>query len=278
MTTEHFYPDWIEEAFDKKYFIYNPEIKNYKYKNLTKPNKTYKYEFDPIKDGVKRGDLICFTKDGVKERGYRNEGVYIWDGSKICNLYTEIDDYGSIPPEFKVGKEFPPDYWIKKIAHNDIVWLEDDLYNINNYEIVDNNRIIFYIKEYNYKIMIYHSFNDDYPIKFNKYKLSINNNQIQLITNYTCNYNLFKTIYNISIKDNRINQDEIINYIKNNDTFVEKKNDQHYIKYNNIDYLVELTLIPKTNEQLFEQLHGWLINEKPYLEYDISTNLFTKDI
>jgi len=278
MTTEHFYSDWIEKAFDKKHFIYNPEKKNYKYKNLTKPNNNYKFVFDPIKDGVKRGDLICFTKDGIKNRGYRNEGVYIWDGSKMCNLYTEIDDYGSVPPEFKVGKEFPPDYWIYKIAHNDIVWLEDDLYNINNYEIIDNNRIIVYTKEYNYKIMIYHSFFDDYPIKLNKYRLSINNNQIQLITNYTCNYNLFKTIYNISIKDSRINQDEIINYIKNNDTFVDKKNDQHYIKYNNIDYLIELTFILKTNEQLFEELREWFINEKPYLEYNLSTNLFTKEI
>jgi hypothetical protein len=267
MTTEYFYSDWIEEAFDKKYFIYNPETKNYKYKNITKPDKNYKFVFDPIKDGVKRGDLICFTKDGIKNRGYRNDGVYIWDGSKMCNLYTKIDDYGSIPPEFKVGKEFPPDYWIYKIAHNDIVWLDDDLYNINKYEIRDKNNIIAYTNEYNYKIEIYHSLNNDYPIKYNKYKLSINNNQIQLITNYNCDYNLYKITYNISIKDNTINQDEIINYIKNNDIFIKDKNNQHYIKYNNTDCLIEITLIPKTDSQLFKELHEWFLYKKPYLEY-----------
>jgi hypothetical protein len=48
--------------------------------------------------------------------------------------------------------------------------------------------------------------------------------------------------------------------------------------YNNIDYLVDIKLIPKTDDQLFTEINEWFVNEKPYLEYDKDNNLFTKEI
>lgn len=65
----------------------------------------------------KRGDVI-----GVSHQmGYRNQGLYMWTGTKAVYLDSEIDDYGSVPAEFQVGKEFPANYWSGIITHNSIV-------------------------------------------------------------------------------------------------------------------------------------------------------------
>jgi hypothetical protein len=134
MAKEYQYPRWIESALQNGYFSeYNNETKGWKYKNPNK-EKSYKFEFNPIKDhDIKRGDIINF------EGSYRNEGKWIWGGTKIENLYTEVDDYGSVPPEFKVGKDFQPNHWIDVVDHNSIIWLEDEL--IENIEVYaeDNN-------------------------------------------------------------------------------------------------------------------------------------------
>lgn len=135
MAQEYSYPRWIEEAWNNGMFTYNNETQGWKYNNQAHPEKQYKYEFNPIKDhGIENGDIIDF------EGGYRNQGKWIWDGQKktIKSLYTEIDDYGSVPPKFKVGKEFKPDHWVEVIDHNSIIWLEDDLYK----EIILSTEII----------------------------------------------------------------------------------------------------------------------------------------
>ena len=80
------------------------------------------------------------------------------------------------------------------------------------------------------------------------------------------------------LSKNIINQDDIINYIKYNNTYLENKDNQYYYVYNNIDYLVDIKLIPKTDDQLFTEINEWFVNEKPYLEYDKDNNLFTKEI
>jgi len=158
MAKEYYYPDWIEYNLRKNNFIYNSEYLNYRYKNTKYTNKAYKFIFDPIKDhpNIKRGDLIRFTKDGIQEHGYRNEGVWIWDGQKLCQLDTNIDDYGSIPSNFKVGKEFKIDHWLGKISHNAIIWLEDELYStIKFYEINNDKfegRVTLFNQEYNIEI------------------------------------------------------------------------------------------------------------------------------
>lgn len=87
------------------------------------------------KHDVRRGDLIIFDKDA----GYRNQGVAIFNGTKIVHLYYEIDDYGSLPEEFRVIEEgVPITYWADisatkntpawyGIQHNDIVWFDHKL-------------------------------------------------------------------------------------------------------------------------------------------------------
>jgi hypothetical protein len=126
MAQEYRYPRWIQTAWLNNYFVFNNETGGWKYKNPTKPNNKYKFEFNPIKDyNIQHGDIINF------QGGYRNEGKWIWNSEKkkIELLHTEIDDYGSVPPEYKVGIRFKPDHWINVVDHNTIIWLEDELYS-----------------------------------------------------------------------------------------------------------------------------------------------------
>jgi len=151
MAKEYTYPKWYEEALLKGHFIQNLISGDYEYKNPEHPEKNYSLKFNPITDfQINRGDIICFGG-----RVYRNEGVWIWDGKKIIPLDTELDEYGGLPSEFKVGKEFAPDHWIKIIEHNTIIWLEDELFDqIEFYK--ENNKIYGKLKIFNkeYKILI----------------------------------------------------------------------------------------------------------------------------
>ena len=81
----------------------------------------------PDIDGLRRGDLITFTKDGQQFREYRNVGVHIWDGEHVIPLDNSIDDYGSVPNVFKIGIDFRPDHWIDRIEHNEIVYIDERL-------------------------------------------------------------------------------------------------------------------------------------------------------
>lgn len=55
--------------------------------------------------------------------GYRNDGLLFWDNIKkeIVEPFTEIDDYGSVPPRFKVdmGRE---GQWLEEVDHNAYVF------------------------------------------------------------------------------------------------------------------------------------------------------------
>lgn len=67
-----------------------------------------------VSDKLKRGDIVHFEQFG----DYRNDGKYIYDGTKLLPLDTDYDDYGQLPLEFKVPTEFPPRYWSEYIDHN----------------------------------------------------------------------------------------------------------------------------------------------------------------
>ncbi len=86
-----------------------------------------------IIDNLKRGDIVAFYS---LEDAYRNDGKAIFDGQDIVDLYYEEDDYGSIPPTFLVGDEFPIMHWKDNIDHNNIVWInpvgrEDQLLDLS---------------------------------------------------------------------------------------------------------------------------------------------------
>lgn len=70
---------------------------------------------------LKRGDIVAMQD---KDRTYRNDGKAIFDGKDIVSLYDELDEYGSVPPTFFIGDEFPITHWLEDIVHNCIVWID----------------------------------------------------------------------------------------------------------------------------------------------------------
>lgn len=97
----------------------------------------------------KYGDLI----ELLQYSGYRNQGIYIFDGKKIINLEDDPDDYGTLPRIFKVLQKneygFIPSicYWhnnfettysedddtsdidlSRRIEHNSCVWFDHQKY------------------------------------------------------------------------------------------------------------------------------------------------------
>lgn len=68
-----------------------------------------------------KGDVVVFNSIA----GYRNDGVTIFTGTEIINLFFDLDDYGSLPNFFQVIKDnVPTNYWSKAIHHNYIVWFD----------------------------------------------------------------------------------------------------------------------------------------------------------
>ena len=66
----------------------------------------------------KRGDVLA-----VKGKwGYRNMYKAMWDGEKTIPLGCDIGDYGHVPREFVVGKEFHSLYWEDVIDYNYYVY------------------------------------------------------------------------------------------------------------------------------------------------------------
>lgn len=110
-------PDWLElSSNDLKYWA-DLAIKTYNLK-------------------VQHGDILWW----LEERAYRNSGLLFWhEDQGVVFPYSEIDDYGSVPPCFRVGSEFLPEFWFPggyeaKVDHNTLVFLEDALVQ----EIKDN--------------------------------------------------------------------------------------------------------------------------------------------
>jgi hypothetical protein len=63
---------------------------------------------------------------------YRNENLYFWDAQnkEIVEPFTEIDDYGSVPPRFVVGDGyFSPNDWLDEVEHNAYVFPARPLIN-----------------------------------------------------------------------------------------------------------------------------------------------------
>ena len=103
-------PDWNELCGNDLKYWANLAIKTYNLK-------------------VQHGDILWWQH----AQTYRNEGLLFWhEDQGVVFPYTEIDDYGSVPPCFRVGSEFLPEFWFPsnygcKVDHNSIVFLEDSL-------------------------------------------------------------------------------------------------------------------------------------------------------
>ena len=122
---------WIYEALIDDKFKYDPDTKIYKYSNFKYPNKNYKKTFNP-KEFMTCGDVINFGGN------YRNENRMIFDGYRLHSLWTEVDDYGSVPPNFVAGDgihEFNIGDFEDLIDHNCVNWLsKNKLKEIELYE------------------------------------------------------------------------------------------------------------------------------------------------
>ena len=63
---------------------------------------------------------------------YRNVNLYFWDAQneEIVEPFTQIDDYGSVPPRFVVGDGyFNPNDWLDEVEHNTYVFPARPLIN-----------------------------------------------------------------------------------------------------------------------------------------------------
>jgi hypothetical protein len=73
-----------------------------------------------MKHKLHNGATLEFPADG-----YRNNNLLFWDAqnNEIVEPFTEIDDYGSVPPRFVVGDGyFNPCDWLNEVDHNSFVF------------------------------------------------------------------------------------------------------------------------------------------------------------
>jgi hypothetical protein len=131
---EYIYDAIVNTQAGPKY-TWDENDKVYKYSNTKFPNKNYTKTFDPKTLGLSRGDVVHFGNDD-----YRNNNKLIFDGEKLEHLWTDVDDYGSVPPTFVCGDE-PGEFDIGNfediIDHNNINWLSKD--KLKEIEIFINN-------------------------------------------------------------------------------------------------------------------------------------------
>ncbi|CAH6418327.1 Hypothetical protein POVN_LOCUS102 [uncultured virus] len=72
-------------------------------------------------DTVRRGDVL---RHNFNE--YRNNATWIAETNRFVSLGFDvhIDEYGYVPPQFKVPSQFPICYWVDAIQHNRLVWFD----------------------------------------------------------------------------------------------------------------------------------------------------------
>lgn len=213
---------WIYDAICDKTLQFNETTQIYKYFNNKFPNKNYTKTFDP-KQFFSRGDVVCFGGS------YRNERKLIFDGTKLQHLYTKVDDYGSVPPNFVVGdnaNEFNIGDFEDLIDHNNINWLSKE--KLSQIELLEQNG------------KIYGKVN----IKGKEWKIYIEtNNEIEFNISSFYN-NLVFTVYNgekIIMKSNITNIDYLIKSADNQDiqlqTFLLMKNNAHVPEGGNMNII-----------------------------------------
>lgn len=189
---------WIYDAICDNTLQFNETTQIYKYFNNKFPNKNYTKTFDP-KQFFSRGDVVCFGG------GYRNERKLIFDGTKLVHLYTDVDDYGSVPPNFVVGdnpNEFDIGDFEDLIDHNSINWLSKE--KLQQIELLEKNSKIY----------------GKVGIRGKEWKIYIEtNDEIEFNKSSSYNHLLF-TVYNgqkIIMKSNKTNKEYFIKSTNNQD-------------------------------------------------------------
>ena len=191
-------------------FIWDSSSKTYTYSNTKYPGKNYTKKFDPktcTNANITRGDVIVFGG------GYRNENKLIYDGEKLERLYTDFDDYGSVPPTYEVDDDkFAIGYFSDSIDHNEANWLsKNKLKEIELYENKNEVYGIVMIKNKNYTICMQIDQGKDFThFNNNIYNFNIEDGKILLINNLNKN-KIYHRTYLIK-SDN--NSEEFKEFIK----------------------------------------------------------------
>ncbi len=74
---------------------------------------------------IKKGDVVGLHP---YDDHYRNDGCFIFDGEQVIPLDSSIDEYGAVPPSFKVSDtEFSIHHWESVITHNSIFHLVEPI-------------------------------------------------------------------------------------------------------------------------------------------------------
>lgn len=100
------------------------------FKNHLYQDNEYRYSLAKkyaMKHKLHNGATLEFPADG-----YRNHNLLFWDAQnkEIVEPFTEIDDYGSVPPRFVVGDGyFEPFDWLDEVDHNSFVFPARPLIN-----------------------------------------------------------------------------------------------------------------------------------------------------
>jgi hypothetical protein len=193
---------------DGPYYLWDETEKIYKYANSKFPNKAYTKSYDP-KTLYSRGDVIHFGNSD-----YRNENKMIFDGEKLKSLWTKVDDYGSVPPDFVCGDadgDFNIGDFEHLIDHNSINWLsKEKLKEVELY--LKDNDIMGKVEIKGKKWKIHFEIHDD--TEFNtgysqwgsrKYKCVIDENE-NIVINKITNNKISNTKYILNTIDEDKNE------------------------------------------------------------------------
>lgn len=195
--------EWMYTVLCDGKFKYDPVEQLYKYDNTIKfPNKVYNEKYDP-KSFMERGDVINFNGS------YRNKKKMIFDGTKLESLWTDVDDYGSVPPTFVCGDG-------------------PDEFNIGDFEdLIDHNSINWLSKEKLKEIKIYKKNNEIYGKVTIKEKLWIINIEMQ-----SMNHSEFQNGWWGNKKFNCVIENDTIKIYISNSYLIKSMNDDDKDKLN----------------------------------------------
>jgi len=112
-----------------------------------------------MKHELHNGATLEFPADG-----YRNHNLLFWDAQnkEIVEPFTEIDDYGSVPPRFVVGDGyFNPGDWLNEVDHNSFVFPARPLINeMNEFALEHPNEKKMIVEINGCEYTVYYNAND----------------------------------------------------------------------------------------------------------------------
>lgn len=105
---------------------------------------------DEVKTQFAKSDLPLKMKKGdtvrINGEGYRNCGVYVFDGETLRDLSTEHDSYGHLPEQFTIAS-YAPDHFKHTIDHNTFIWADLSKCVLENESraVIPSNGVVLYM-------------------------------------------------------------------------------------------------------------------------------------